>query len=70
MALRPETDDHASCGSGRIEEAAQWYRQHRAECPRPIIPNLIRRFGLANPREAIEVLRIAAFEMGGARAHD
>jgi hypothetical protein len=53
------SEDHSDCGSGRVEVAAEWYRQHRAECPRPIIPFMILNFGLSGPREAIEALRIA-----------
>lgn len=58
---RPGTEDQHD---ERVTIAANWYRQHRSECPRPIVGHLVRTFGLSGPREAIEALKIAT--MGGA----
>lgn len=58
------TTDHTDCGSGRVELAANWYREHLRECPRPIVGHLVRTFGLAGPREALEALKLAT--SGGA----
>jgi hypothetical protein len=59
-AARPQTDDHASCGSGRVTVAAEWYAANRDTCPPPIIPTLRSTFGFT-ACEAIEVIRRAAY---------
>ncbi len=52
----------------QISVAAAWYRQHKAECPRPIIPHLRQRFGLS-PLQACEALSDAnRLDQGGANA--
>jgi hypothetical protein len=63
MSDIPSSQTHSSV---RVEIAAQWYRQQRADCPRPIVGHLIRTFGLNGPREAIEALKIAT--IGGDHA--
>lgn len=63
--MQPPTENHHSdTGSGRVREAADYYRTHREICPHPVVPFLVLTFGLTGPREAIEALRIAT--MGGA----
>lgn len=51
----------------QISIAAVWYRQHRIECPRPIIRHLRQRFGLS-PLQACEALSEASRLQGGADA--
>ncbi|RWI90606.1 hypothetical protein [Mesorhizobium sp.] len=51
------TSDHTA-DMGHLEEPIEWLRHHRAECGRPAIPSLRRRFGIS-AREACHVLRIS-----------
>ncbi|MBB4277252.1 hypothetical protein GGE12_005055 [Rhizobium mongolense] len=53
--------------SEQITVAATWYRQHREECPRPIVPHLRQTFGLS-ALEACEAIAEANRRQGGAHA--
>jgi hypothetical protein len=44
--------------SAVISEAAAWYRDHRYDCERPVVPALRRRFGLT-VTEALAAMREA-----------
>ncbi|MCV0395437.1 MAG: hypothetical protein K5872_22075 [Rhizobiaceae bacterium] len=47
-----------STRQARIGQAANWYAAHRDEAPRPLVPNLARRFGLTTA-EAVAALKLA-----------
>ena len=47
-----------SCDGGSFDEGAQWFAQSELTCPRPIIPNFRRMFGLT-VGQACEALREA-----------
>lgn len=47
----------------KIEQAARWYRDHRADAPRPLIPNLARQFGIT-PAEAAKAIGMAGTVAG------
>lgn len=54
----------------QITIAAAWYRQHREECPRPVVPHLRQTFGLS-PLQACEAVaeatcRVDTTNQGGA----
>ncbi|RVD68836.1 MAG: hypothetical protein E5V62_03020 [Mesorhizobium sp.] len=69
------TTDHNS-DAGHLEPMIQWLRENRAECGRPAIPHLRRRFGVS-ALDACKILRLArlrddwpvsADDQGGANA--
>lgn len=41
----------------RIRQAADWYSAHRQDASRPLIPNLVRRFGLTTSEAAKALAR-------------
>ena len=45
--------------NARLDEAADWYRGNRDQCPRPIVAELRRRFGLST-HDAVKALALAA----------
>lgn len=61
--VHPPTEDHEHSEAVRL--AAIWYAANRANCERPVIPALRRRFPLS-AKEACEVLFLA--NAGGADA--
>ena len=59
--MQPTAQCNNDSGSGRVEEAGEWYRENRENCPHPVIPYLMLVFGLSGPKEAIEAIRLAVF---------